>query len=650
VLSEADVGRTIRHVAFASNDDGPATATSNETAVVEEPAANPPTTTSNPTVSGTAKVGRTLTGTPTAWQDATSEEYGWERSADGANWSTIAGASATTYVLTEADVDRRVRFVHFATNGGGTARASSTPTAFVAGLTPPTKPGNPSISGVVKPTRRLTAQPITWGGATSTSRRWERSDDDGATWTAIPGATGDYHDLTSDDLGKKVRFVQTASNADGTSTAASNVLGPVVPLEPPTTDELPRVTGRATIGQVLTADPVSWTGADEVERVWERSSLDGLTWTPIAGATATTYTLTSADYNRRIRFAERARNGDGTTPALSEATAAVNVPSPPSKQGDPVVSGTPKQGHTLTTTTIGWIGADTQSIRWERSADRSQWSTIEGATETTYRLAAADVGRFIRSVAVATNIDGTRQAPSESTEAVAGLAIPVNYAAPFISGTRQAGFTLTAAEGGWCCVTGGYGYRWQRQTGDGWQDIPGATASSYVPTADDVGRSIRVLVTATGVDGSASAASEPITITQQPSPAFTVPAVTVTPPAPFVPPAPPVAPPVVTPPGPATPPAPPVQQLRLTGKTLLAFTVVPRGSSLTLALAAPVKLKAGKYVLSVCVKTKCTKKSFKASGKATKLPAVKVAAKKGDKLKATLTGKGVKSAGTLTVR
>jgi hypothetical protein len=81
---------------------------------------------------------------------------------------------------------------------------------------------------------------------------------------------------------------------------------------------------------------------------------------------------------------------------------------------------------------------------------------------------------------------------------------------PLISGTAQEGQTLKASSGTWngtSPIT--YAYRWLRcdSQGAGCSNIGGATSSSYQVKSADVGHRLRVRVTATNADGSATSTS-----------------------------------------------------------------------------------------------------------------------------------------------
>lgn len=86
-------------------------------------------------------------------------------------------------------------------------------------------------------------------------------------------------------------------------------------------------------------------------------------------------------------------------------------------------------------------------------------------------------------------------------------AAPVNVAIPIIFGSPIVGLTIVTTNGSWTGFpTPVFTYQWKR---DG-VDIVGATSSSYVVQAADVGEDITVTVTATNSEGSASATSDPV--------------------------------------------------------------------------------------------------------------------------------------------
>jgi len=98
-------------------------------------------------------------------------------------------------------------------------------------------------------------------------------------------------------------------------------------------------------------------------------------------------------------------------------------------------------------------------------------------------------------------------------------AVPTNTVGPSILGTPVEGNTLTATNGTWSGSPKTFAYGWRRCPTDGGAAdgsncgvIPSATKSAYQLRTTDVGFPIRVRVTASNTDGSASAVSNATSI------------------------------------------------------------------------------------------------------------------------------------------
>ncbi|MGQ0846334.1 MAG: hypothetical protein ACT4QF_19595 [Sporichthyaceae bacterium] len=92
---------------------------------------------------------------------------------------------------------------------------------------------------------------------------------------------------------------------------------------------------------------------------------------------------------------------------------------------------------------------------------------------------------------------------------------PANTAAPTTTGTPKVGTTLSSNRGTWTPAAPNlptFAQQWQTcadAAGTGCANIAGATGTTYTPTAADQNKYIRVVVTGTNFDGTASAPSTP---------------------------------------------------------------------------------------------------------------------------------------------
>jgi hypothetical protein len=112
-----------------------------------------PTNSAAPTISGTPQVGQTLTASPGTWTSQTTPTftYQWQRcDTAGNNCAAIAGATAQTYTVQSADVDKTLRVVVTATNSSGSGSATSAQTAIVS---------QPGPAGAIKTTQGATSIP-----------------------------------------------------------------------------------------------------------------------------------------------------------------------------------------------------------------------------------------------------------------------------------------------------------------------------------------------------------------------------------------------------------------------------------------------------------------------------------------------------------
>lgn len=189
----------------------------------------PPTSMTEPAISGRPEQGRTLSTSTGSWSGTQPFvfAYQWVRCGadggrpDGGDCTVVSGATERRYQLVRADVDFRMRVRVTATNAEGSRTVASNPTTTVVG--PPVNTSIPVVRGNMVVGSLATADPGSWTGrqSISFSYRWLRCNTQGGDCVSIGGATGRNYRLTSSDVSHRMRFNATARNPVGTLTVIS---------------------------------------------------------------------------------------------------------------------------------------------------------------------------------------------------------------------------------------------------------------------------------------------------------------------------------------------------------------------------------------------------------------------------------------------
>jgi hypothetical protein len=210
--------------------------------------------------------------------------------------------------------------------------------------------------------------------------------------------------------------VTTATNTYGTVTQDSGVVGPVAAGAPVNT-VAPKVTGAVARGAVLSVTAGTWSPVGtKYTYVWELGS--GSSWTPITGATGSTFTPVLADESRDLMVVVTATNAYGTATQDSGVVGPV-ADGAPENTVAPKVTGTVARGAVLSVTAGTWSPAGTKyTYVWELGSG-SSWTSITGATGSTFTPALADETQDLRVVVTATNTYGTATVDSNVVGPVA---------------------------------------------------------------------------------------------------------------------------------------------------------------------------------------------------------------------------------------
>ena len=418
-------------------------------------------TTVAPTVTGTPTVGQRVTAVPGTWGPAPVVlSYQWYR--DG---SAIAGATASSYLLTVADSSTNLTVRVTGVKAGYTTVVRSS-AELTIGLALGAAPV-PTITGVPAIGSTLTAVAGAWTPApVDLAYQWKRAG------VAISGATAAEYTLVAADLAKAITVTVTGSKAGYTPASATSAA--TTAASALTATPVPTVTGVPAVGSTLTAVAGTWTPATvTLSYKWLRNGV------AIAGATAATYKLVTADAGQAITVAVTGVKAGFATVVQTSADFTVqslltgSVPS---------ITGVAAVGETVTAATGAWsIDSEELTFQWKRAG-----VSISGATDSTYLLAAADAGQAITVVVTGMQLGYT---PLSLTSAAV---LPYASAPlPTVTGATTIGSVLTAVSGTWAAAPVTLKYQWTR---DG-AAIAGATAATYTLVAADLNADIGVTVT-----------------------------------------------------------------------------------------------------------------------------------------------------------
>ena len=367
---------------------------------------------------------------------------------DPAGATCTVGANATTYICTGLTAGTNYTYTVKAVNAKGESSASlaSSPVTAVAA---PSAPQN--VSAVVTAgTTTLSATvsfdaPATNNGSEITSYTVTASPG-GATCTVSAPITFCDIPILPDRV---YTFSVKATNAVGASVAststleikATNGIAPTLKVDP-----IPAPTGDLVENKVLTSTTTAAsyesTPNSVVTYVWKRctSQLDETSCTTISGATALTYTLTSADVDKYIRVETTATNSIDSVTNLSTATAVVTtatVTTPITTPSTPAVDPVPAEP------TCNAACQASQAAVAKAAADKA---AADATAKAAADKAAADAAAKIKADSTATTASTKAAADAAAAAAAAKAAIDKAAAAAVAQVAADAAAKAAAAQ------------------------------------------------------------------------------------------------------------------------------------------------------------------------------------------------------------
>ena len=309
--------------------------------------------------------------------------------------------------------------------------------------------------------------------------RWQRAAPGSASYAFIAGATGTTYTtpaLTKADRLAHYRAVFT--NPAGTATSSAATVNVLYPPGAPTISRITLGNGRLTVAfarGVRGNPPVvgQFTAAAK--------PTSGAIIAVRGGGTPLLITGLTNGRSYAVRVAETTIGG-----TVWSAPITVTLPVLRLTASTPTIAGTAKVGSTLTAQRGAWGPAGlTLKYQW-----RANGGAISGATQATYKIGAATVGKRITVTVTGTKTGYVTAArTSAPTRPVVRGTLTAHV--PSIVGTAKVGATLSVRPGAWGPAPVTKSYRWKANGAN----IAGGTRATYKIAAAVKGKRITVTVT-----------------------------------------------------------------------------------------------------------------------------------------------------------
>jgi hypothetical protein len=518
-LAAGDVGHTIAVNVRATDSTG---STNGYSSLIGPIAGSGSSLTSlvQPAITGSAALGGSIQVDTGKWTPAPkSFAYQWIRcNGHGRGCVPIIGDRGPSHAIVRRDVKHALVAIVQAMTGSTSRAVLSRASAEVGGTAPPPPAGGnppptsapvaqalPTVGAAAREGQKLTGAQGTWSGSgIQYAFQWYRCDPAGAHCKSIHGSTKTTYTQVAADVGNTLGLTVRATNAAGTTSAYSSLLGPVASKNSPLyASAQPTISGTPAPGQTLEVTTGSWSEHPSGYAYrWQRCNANGRLCSVVPGATASTYGVTTADVGHAVVAVVHAAV-DGISQDGWSVGARVVAPPGPANSARPTVAGEAIVGKQLTGAAGMWSGSGTiqYAYQWYRcDGAGAHCSSVHGSTKATYTEVQKDVGNTLGLTVRATDSAGKTSAYASLVGPVAAKSSPLySTAQPTISGNPAPGQTVQASTGNWSQPPTAYNYRWDRcnQNGRVCVLIANATGAGYTLTSTDTGHTVVAFVQAT---------------------------------------------------------------------------------------------------------------------------------------------------------
>lgn len=297
--------------------------------------------------------------------------------------------------------------------------------------------------------------------------------------SVIPGATSATYTPDGTSVGFSLAVRVTGSKGDLTPVTTTSAATPAV-VRAVLTSGTPLVVGTPQFGKPLTVDPGTWTPGTFFTYQWAANGAS------ISGATSATYTpAVATQLGQTLTVTVSGTKFGYVTATKTSAPSAAVVGNEFSLSPVPLVTNGPRALSAASTSAIGtWDDGTNFTYQW----------LVNGApvaTTATFTPTIAQIGSTLTVTVNATKA-GYTPVSRTSLPVTIDVATQVLQPTPAVTGTAKYGSVLTATTGTWDAGTS-LALQWSVAG----EQIEGATASTFTPTIDMIGKTVTVAVTST---------------------------------------------------------------------------------------------------------------------------------------------------------